>query len=129
MRLEEGDIIELKPGMTVYTETPKTLVYSNHGGDWSLTTSEVKVGEDRTIFGYLQGRFAVTKCFMGGGGTGHGPHDTYPDGWHVFAEKMDNRDIKVDFYQSGCFTAMILPEEITPVGKAEVKWVEKGDEA
>lgn len=73
-------------------------------------------------FEYLQGRYVVYKTTTDGGGTGHGPHDVYPDGYHVFCERLAD-GVRVDFYQTGCFTAMI--EEIKPVGKAErSKWKE-----
>lgn len=37
----------------------------------------------------------------------------YPDGWHVYCYKKDNPSIKVDFYQTGFFTAMI--PDIEPI--------------
>ena len=49
-----------------------------------------------------------------------GAHDVYPDGHHVFCVKADDDKVRVDFYQSGCFTAMI--EDIKPVGKAILDW-------
>lgn len=42
-----------------------------------------------------------------GGGTGHGPHDVYPDGHHVWAEATLNGSVvSFDFYQSGCFNGV-----------------------
>lgn len=29
-----------------------------------------------------------------------------PDGWHVYCEKVDNPDIKIHFYQTGCFATV-----------------------
>ncbi len=59
----------------------------------------------------LIGEYVVTSTKYDGGGTGHGPHDVYPDGWHVTAKKLkqgkyDQKGKKITFYQSGCFTAM-----------------------
>ena len=39
--------------------------------------------------------------------------DSYPNGWHVFCEKLDNPEIRVDFYQDGFFTAVI--SDIKPI--------------
>lgn len=117
--LQEGDIIELKEGHKIYAEVPEHFVFSNRKGSFQLTYHDVEIGGD---FSYLAGRYVVYKTAYDGGGTGHGQYDTYPDGHHVFCERLDDRSVKVDFYQSGCFTAMI--REITPVGHATRKWVD-----
>lgn len=113
--LQEGDVVELKAGMEVYADIPKHFVYSNRRGDFSMTHNNITLGGQ---FDYLCGKYVVTKTFMGGGGQSH--DGGYPDGWHVFCVKVDDEKVKVDFYQSGCFTAMI--ENIEPVGKATLKW-------
>jgi hypothetical protein len=74
---------------------------------------------------FLVGRYVVTKTQETGGGTGHGPHDVYPDGHHITAQNLEHKLIKVTFYQSGSFTAMIEPHEIQAVGKAKIRWVEQ----
>jgi hypothetical protein len=119
MNLQKGDIIELKAGHTVYAQVPEHFCYENRKGSFKLTRHDVVIGGE---FSYLAGRYAVTRTTKDGGGTGHGPHDIYPDGHHVFCQKLDESGIEVDFYQSGAFTAMI--KEIEPVGKAKIKWVE-----
>jgi hypothetical protein len=58
-------------------------------------------------------RFRVVSTYLGGGGTGHGPHDVYPDGHHVTAATMKGRIITVKFYQTGCFIGMVDPKDIT----------------
>lgn len=63
---------------------------------------------DSSIF---EGEFEVDCAVSDGGGSTH--DGGYPNGWHVFCRKKDNPEIKVDFYQSGCFTAMI--PEIKPI--------------
>lgn len=103
--LHKGDVIELKKGMTVYTEIPETFAYSNRKGSFKLTTTDVEIGKG--FENWLEGEYIVVETNIGDGGTGHGRHDTYPDGYRVFCEKTNNRDIKCNFYQSGCFTAMI----------------------
>jgi hypothetical protein len=114
--LQAGDVIELKAGHKVYAEIPKHFAYANRKGDFSLTRAEAQIGGE---LAYLAGLYIVTHVASDGGGTGMGPHDVYPDGHHVHCERTSDR-LKVDFYQTGCFTAMI--PEIEPVGKAELKW-------
>jgi hypothetical protein len=46
--------------------------------------------------------------------------DVYSDGHHVWCEKLNDPETKVDFYQSGDFTAKM--PDIKPVGKAERSW-------
>ena len=73
------------------------------------------------------GDYVVIEATMEGGGTGHGPHDIYPDGWHVEAQLLDKNGNynpdgkKIDFYQSGCFNNMI--EEVQVTGKMERTFV------
>jgi hypothetical protein len=76
---------------------------------------------------YLLGEYVVYKTCYDGGGTGMGPHDVFPDGHHVFCESLEDRSVRVDFYQTGCFTAMI--EEIEPTGHAERQWTRPSAEA
>ena len=116
-QLKEGDVIDLKTGHKVYADVPKHFVYSNCKGDFSLTHSDVTIGGE---FEHLAGQYIVYKTANDGGGTGHGPHDVYPDGHHVWCVKADDHSVKVDFYQSGCFTAMI--KDIEPTGRAERRW-------
>jgi len=68
---------------------------------------------DTSIF---EGEYVVNEVNCEGGGTCNGVNgpDKYPNGHHVFCVKKDNSEIKVDFYQTGCFTAMI--EDIEPIG-------------
>jgi hypothetical protein len=120
MLLEEGDVIELTEGLRVYANIPEHFVYSNRKGSFALTRHDVALGGE---FEYLCGKYIVYKTTFDGGGTGHGSNDIYPDGHHVFCLKSDDENIKVDFYQSGCFTATI--KDIEPVGKAVLKWSDK----
>ena len=120
--LEEGDIIEINNGHTVYTDIPEHFAFSNRKGVFNKTIhTKVVIGGE---FSYLAGRYVVYKTSRDGGGSGTGPSDVYPDGHHVFCERLEDR-LKVDFYQSGSFTAMI--EAIDPVGHAVRQWVELPD--
>lgn len=74
----------------------------------------------------LVGEYVVTNAGYSGGGTGHGPHDVYPDGWHVEAKKLkngkfDEKGEEISFYQSGCFTAM--NEDVPVVRKMKSNFV------
>ena len=117
LMLQEGDVIELNDGMKVYAMVPEHFVYSNRRGSLKLTHHDVKIGGE---LDYLAGKYVVTKTIMDGGGTGRGPHDVYPNGHHVFCVNIDDENTKIDFYQSGFFTAII--ENIEPIGKAKLKW-------
>ncbi len=80
----------------------------------SLNLDFSKKSFDTSVF---EGEYEVTRAERNGGGSqlamcGRGL-DTYPDGWHVYCQKVNDPDVKVDFYQTGCFTAMI--EDITPI--------------
>ena len=115
--LKEGDVIEIEKRHKVYADVPKHFVYSNKKGCFDLTHHDITVDGE---FDYLIGEYIVTKTTSDGGGMGHGPGDVYPDGHHVFCVKVDDEKVKIDFYQSGCFTAMI--KEIEPIGKAKLSW-------
>lgn len=118
--LKEGDIIEIVEGDEVYALVPEHFLYTNRRGNFALAKGKIKVGGD---FNYLVGRYVVYKTAFEGGGTGHGPGDVYPDGHHVYCEKMDDSKARVDFYQSGSFTAMLPNKEA--VGRGTIKWVEE----
>jgi hypothetical protein len=119
MKLKVGDVIEIKKGHKVYAYVPEHFVYTNKKGSFKLVRSDITINDN---FDYLAGRYVVINTKMDGGGSTMGGYSEYPDGYHVFCERLTDK-IKVDFYQSGCFTAMIV--DIEPVGKAEHKnWVE-----
>lgn len=116
-QLQRGDIIMLTKEHMVYASIPEHFIYSNRRGSWELTNSNVQLVGN---FEYLQGKYIVISTSSKGGGTGHGPHDVYPDGWNVVCQSECGAH-EVSFYQSGCFTAMIT--NILPIGKATVKLV------
>lgn len=68
--------------------------------------------------------FVVIKTQMTGGGTGHGPHDIYPDGHEVTIRQLkkdgtyDDKGQDYRFYQSGAFNCMIT--EVTPTRKMKM---------
>ena len=104
----------------MYAELPKHFLYDNTKGDWTLAHSSVTITKD---LAWMAGSYIVMETKKDGGGTGHGPHDVYPDGHHVFCQKYNDqignraKPLKVDFYQTGCFTCM-LPD-IKPIAQAQ----------
>jgi len=130
MFLKEGDVIKLKEGYTVGVMIPEHFVFSNKKGCWRLSYEFVTIGDPRTSGGldtsYLVGKYIVVRTALDGGGTGHGPGDAYPDGHHVYCERVSvdgESKIEVDFYQSGSFVHLIKEYEISPIGKAKKRWV------
>jgi hypothetical protein len=123
--VQEGDIILLEKGHGVYTELPMHLVYENRVGVWDkMTNAEVAIGSHRKFnTDYLAGKYIVVKTNCDGGGSQlemNGGHSHFPNGHHVWAEKIDNPLIKVHFYQSGSFT--VVNPTVQIVGKAERTW-------
>lgn len=128
MLLKEGNIVELKQGHKVYAEIPSHFVFENRVGCFDLAKTEVPVGGNKNGLNtdYLVGRWVVVRTEYGGGGTGHGAGDVYPDGHKVTCEKIVDHSweykIRVSFYQTGCFTAMIREDEIDVVGQAQLSY-------
>lgn len=121
--LQPGDVIELSAGHSIYADVPKHFVIANRIGNYEPTHHAITIGEplkgfDTAVFA---GRYVVIRTASEGGGTGHGPGDVFPNGHHVFCQGLRN-EARVDFYQTGCFTAMI--PDIHPCGRAECSWRE-----
>jgi hypothetical protein len=96
-------------------------------GDNVFFTGRTSHSDDVTISDKDAGRYVAYKTTYDGGGTGHGMHDIYPDGHHVWCEELDAvKPRRFNFYQSGCFRNM-LPD-IKPVGRARKMWVFIGDD-
>lgn len=47
----------------------------------------------------LQGQYVVLTVSLTGGGTGHGPHDVYPDGYQVVARRLQRRLTNHEVYE------------------------------
>ncbi len=126
--LQRGHVFEIKNGHKIQISLPQKYVYSNvspsHRDAEKLTNTTIEVGKkqsrskgahsfDTSIF---VGEYVVINTAHGGGGTGHGPHDVYPDGHGVTAKKLkqdgswDDNGLEIFFYQSGCFTCQINEE-------------------
>jgi hypothetical protein len=121
-KLQEGDVFFLELGMRVYADVPRHFLYGNMmRGDWSIHNGEVTIIPP---LDYLVGEYVVYKTMMDGGGTGHGPGDVYPDGYHVFAERINTGE-KIDFYQSGSFTCVLPRVKIIRSLTKRIIWEEK----
>jgi len=120
MENKEGDIILIKKGDKVQTLIPEHFLYSNRRGNFTLTEGVITIDDE---FDYLCGEYVVYKTTFDGGGTGHGPHDIYPNGHHVWCEKLDDSKRKINFYQSGCF--IHCNGYFEPVGKAKIQYIKE----
>jgi len=79
-----------------------------------MKTKKARVGDVILLGGH---EYVVEDARMTGGGTGHGAHDVYPDGWQVRARRLDNGNYDPKgrlrtFYMSGCFNGMIREVEV-----------------
>ena len=103
---------DFRVGIHVESEEAETFV--------SSILEEYK--EERFDTSIFIGEYVVVHTELSGGGFGHGIHDEYPDGHEVRCKKMkeglyDPKGIEITFYQSGCFSNMITPEQIQPIRK------------
>lgn len=110
--LKTHDIIELTSEMVVYNNDGHEV---HPGGTakynpWYTAFENGKEVRKKTYIPPV-GEYEVVETKVCGAGYGHGPHDKFPAGHEVNAMSKANGD-KVRFYQSGCFTAMIPPNEI-----------------
>jgi len=124
-KLKEGDVIEIEDGHTVYVKLPVHFIYENKLGCFDeLAETDVEVGTNQNGMdtSFLKGKYVVTKVIL---------DDEYsaknilsPSGHHVWCETMidetGNPPIKINFYQNGCFRAMIT--DIKPIGRATATW-------
>lgn len=82
---------------------------------------------EQDFYTFRGGEFLVIRTSYGGGGSslGMSGYESYPDGHRVYCQRLENGNPVEEFcnfYQTGCFTAMI--EDIVPVGKMRktVNW-------
>lgn len=79
----------------------------NRDGSYHLSSGPTVSGNE----------WLVIETKMTGGGTGHGPHDVFPDGHEVTIQMLNygnkpDTSLTLKFYQNGCFINMIPPENI-----------------
>ena len=120
--LQSGDVFHAPSGWKVYGPRPDNEVYSNVDN-----FSEMVPSAETTLRKDEAGDYVVTRTSYGGGGTAHGPHDVFPDGHKVIAQKLkdgkyDPNGIEISFYQSGSFTVMHT-EEIPVIRKMKMEFV------
>lgn len=72
-------------------------------------------------------KYVVYKTLMDGGGTAM-YNDYYPDGHHVYAQRLHNNKWdedgpKIDFYQTGCFSKEYMIKNVEVVGKMKMIFI------
>lgn len=106
--------------------------YINEFVNKVVNDSDIK--NDKIDTSQYVGDYMVIDTSLDGGGTGHGYYDIYPDGHHVYCQKMkdgqyDPNGFKIDFFQTGSFNVMIAPERVNYIKSMEivktVKYVDK----
>jgi hypothetical protein len=131
-RKDSGDSISIDGHTTTcpvthfYSEDERVAMAAETGQTppKMYTTDEAAYDPDRG-----SALFVVISARMGGGGTGMGPYDVYPDGWSVAAQRLDaegkydRTGEVVRFYQSGCFNCMVEPGDIEFVRKMEATFI------
>lgn len=78
--------------------------WTERNGDWTRRRETRLCVIAPDVDGLL---WRVTATSFSGGGTAHGPRDTYPAGHHVMAVCVDRT---LRFYQTGCFNGMLPPD-------------------
>lgn len=112
--LKEGDVIFIEYGDTFYIELPSH--FFGDIGCWDIVQDKIVVNSK---FDWLKGDYIVYKTNLEGGGKGYRFNDNYPNGHCVYCIKANNNNIKMKFYQTGCFTAMM--PNMRPVGRADIE--------
>ena len=93
--LQKGDVIELNEGRTVY----------DSGGRLTKLTAAAE--------------YVVVSTGSTGQGSGYDGEGIYPDGYKVVCRALSD-GTEIYFYQSGCFSATVMPSEIQPVRKINI---------
>ena len=102
---EIKNVLTKKQGLKIDDEKIKTFVESlNIDTSYMEFDTSMYIGEYEVIDTKTEGG-GIQRSFSG--------EIQYPYGYHVFCKKIDDNSINIDFYQTGCFTAMI--EEIKPI--------------
>lgn len=123
--LNVGDVFAVKMDMNVRVTVPKMFAYTGMPKATDPASRTIKVGEilDNGAKKKLKtnsfiGDYVVVDTRFDGGG--NAVNDNYPDGHHVFAQRLakdgsyDPEGETVDFYQSGYFNC-VVPFDKTPV--------------
>lgn len=112
--LQKNDVFVILTPERVVIDSYNSLNRLNVAASYAAVakTDDCEVGDSLWV---------VIKTEMSGGGTGHGPHDVYPDGWGVTAAEITEDGSptgrRIFFRQSGCFTNELLPDAVKIVGR------------
>jgi hypothetical protein len=94
------------------------VIKSNKFFYWPPQKNNVYHLSSLPLNSYNGNEWLVIDTAMTGGGTGHGPHDVYPDGHEVtiqmlpYGTRIPDPKYTIKFYQTGCFHNLIEPKEI-----------------
>lgn len=125
-----GKQYKAKPTLTDKNEIVKTIAKDFERSGLKVSSKKIAEFVEKEVHGKMNsatwklesGEFLVIKTEMTGGSNDVARGDNYPDGHMVTAKRL--RDGKfnpdgeiVSFYQTGSFTAMITPDEISPIRK------------
>jgi hypothetical protein len=123
--LKVGDVVRAEASWEIVNDYPGKEGPKSLNQNFNLRA----LREGNSLLKILKGSFdfVVVKTNMTGGGTGHGPHDIYPDGHEVTIRQLkrdgsyNDKGAKFYFYQSGSFNCMIT--DVTPVRKMKQTFV------
>ena len=86
-----------------------TVSYKLVNGDW-YQDRNLELNLSAKHLNLENQSFIVTKTDFCGGS--NSLHDPWPDGHYVEAESFPVKKYKIIFFQSGCFTNLLVPEEV-----------------
>ena len=116
-----------KHPVTSYVSEDERVTVAAKSGKVPSKTRTVELGAhdpDRA-----RAKFVIETANMEGGGTGHGPHDVYPNGWHIKARRLNNDGTYnpngevIRFFMTGWFGCMVDPKDVRVVGKMQMRFV------
>ncbi len=108
-------LLEVDTRVVTVKQSPNVIHWSEkqtREGGWERRVDRVT---DPRSFDDSRGEavYVITSAHVGGGGTGHGPHDVFPDGEQYEARRLDDGGNVVPlapivcFTIGGCFTSTV----------------------
>ena len=114
MKLQEGDVIRLEPGMTVYTDVPASEVFDNCAGEIHLAHFAVAIEGDRL---WLAGDYVVLRRDEGLGTSRAG----YTNGVSILCQSLRDPSRRCDFFVGGD-SRIRMEREPVAIGRATQTW-------
>ena len=85
-----------------------------------VITKVKKPTNDKFVF--EAGEFVVTKTKFGGGGTGMGDHDVYPDGHEVFCKRLKDGEYDIDGDEISFYKMVVSQQQLIKKSNLFVEW-------